>query len=349
MNESRAKNALRTLCEDALRCVQEAGDEIGAYRGKIAFYSALYDERFISLPSFSIATAELDALPLIQAQCGPGESKRVALQFIYGFLGALEHAASEVDTFEATWTSFWKELSVAEWTYVGVSNLQNFHSESNLLDLGDGVTIRGRSFEELAGILDWGEWEFDQLTEDWLQGAASSHVILIEHKVRKSPKNLILVDSATPWTKAQKALLALRLIKQGDIRIGRMFLARPAAFNFGIGGGHSTGLFSVWYPGLEYRLEASEITSAQAIYDMLLHLERIQSRAPRNLSLALRSFSSIYERQLNQAEDRVVDAITAIEALLKIGTELSFRAAFRTAGILANDDNERTSLFEEIA
>jgi len=69
---------------------------------------------------------------------------------------------------------------------------------------------------------------------------------------------------------------------------------------------------------------------------------------PNNVEVALRSFSSMYDRYSHQAEDCILDAITALEALFAIGAELSFRLAFLTATILSSNDDERVNSFQEI-
>lgn len=347
MTESDVRTALHGLAEDAARLIYKTGEGLEAYRGGIALFNPERDERFTHLPSFATAVNTLDALPQVQAQCGLGESKRLVLQFIYALCRNLENPVFDEKAFEAIWAALWQELSVGEWTHIGVSNLQNFCGESGVVDLGDGISIRTRSFEELGPLLGWGERELAQLSDDWHQGAFGSHVLLVEHKTPKSPDNFIAIDQYHIWTKAQRALLALRLIKPGDVRIGRMFLARPAAFNVGLGGSISSG-FTVWHPGQEYRLEASEITSIRAMHDLLIQFEAKHRETLRNIDVALRSFSSIYERYSHQAEDRVVDAITALEALLGESTEIAFKLAFRAAGILAADDEERVAIFERM-
>lgn len=347
MTESGVKGALQVLAQEALQRIHESGKGLELYRGAIALFNLERDELFTQHPSFSSAVTALSALPQVQAQCGPGESKRLALQFIYALSSTLKEPIFDESAFEVTWASFWKELSTSQWTYMGVSNLQNFRSESNLLDLGNGISIRGRSFKELGALLRWGERELAQLSDDWHQGAFGSHVLLVEHKTLKCPDNFIAMDQYTLWTKAQRALLALRLLKPGDVRIGRMFLSRPAAFNVGLGGMTSSG-FTVWHPGQEYRLEASEMLSVRALYDLLVQFEAKHREALRNIDIALRSFSSIYERYMHQAEDAVLDAITALEALLGESTEMTFKLAFRAAGILAADDDERAAIFEHM-
>ncbi|MGH2453529.1 MAG: hypothetical protein ACRDF5_07175 [bacterium] len=347
--EDEVRNALDTLVRDAVQRILETGGKLDEYAKGTAFFDPQRDERFTSLPSFGAAVASLDSLPAVQAQFGSGNGPRLALQFIYSFLGGLGlgNLAFDPGGFETTFASLLKELSTPEWVHVGVSNLQNFRTETEILDLGDGVVIQGRSRERLAEALGWSDQEFAWLLQDWEQGAFGSHVLLVQHKQPKSPDNFILADASSLRTKAQRALLALRLFKQGDVRTGRMFVSRSAAFNVGFGGMAFTG-FTVWHPGNEYHLGPSEVPAVRVLYEALIRLERRGEQGPRNVSLALRSFSSVYERYGHQAEDRVVDAITAIEALLGVTDELSFRLAFRVAGILANDEDERVAMFADM-
>jgi hypothetical protein len=67
----------------------------------------------------------------------------------------------------------------------------------------------------------------------------------------------------------------------------------------------------------------------------------------RPLSLALRAFTSIYGRDL-RPEDRLVDSVTAIEAALRLDTDLSFRSSFQIAGLLATDDDDRVTVFRDM-
>ena len=132
-------------------------------------------------------------------------------------------------------------------------------------------------------------------------------------------------------------LLAMRLFKPGDIRVGRMWDARPAAFN--LTSGRSSSGRTDWNPGKQYRMDNSEIESIRALYSLL---GRIKLRDQlRGIALSLRRFSSIYDRSLHQGEDRLVDAIVALEALLPTGAELAFKLATRVAGLLGEDDDAR--------
>ena len=226
--------------------------------------------------------------------------------------------------------------------------MQNIECSQAPLALGHGVSIRGRSFEELSALLNWGAFELDQLTKDWMAGANSSFVMLVEREVAKTPDNFLMVTDGSEYPRAVRTLLAMRLLAPGDVRIGKIFAARPAVFNVGLGGMQSSG-FTVWHPGHVYRLAPEQVPMIARTYQNLLALEQQPGKTNRNLLLALRSFSSTYDRLFHQTEDRVVDAITALEALWKLGAELSFKLAFRTSSLLAASDDERVSIYETLS
>jgi hypothetical protein len=350
MNEPSLKANLRVLAEQATQ--QVAADErpLDYFAGATAIYDTRRDQAITELPAFEDARTALGALQVVQERYGPSPDwepvwERLTLQFVYGFLDNLSEPIFDPGVFETSWEAFWQELLEPEWTWLGVANLQNFRSESMLLNLGDGISIRGRSFEELAGM-GWSEHRLEQLSQEWFEGGgSSSHIILTEHKLPKVPDNLVLSDT-TGYQKAARALLALRLFKDGDIGIGRMWFIRPASFNLGPGGNTITGYPASYVPGSEYTLEEPELSSVRDLYELLLRYEEVQDRAPVNLDLALRAFSDIYERYWFRNDTRLVDAITAAEALLGTEVELTFRLAFRVAEILGNDDDERVGIFE---
>lgn len=346
--ENLARGALYTLAENSLKTIADAGEPLSKYSGRTAFFDPQADAKITARASFEPAAAALAALSSVQTLYGPVASKRLSIQFVYNTVKRVDEGMNINAAFEQTWQSFEAELAETDWKHVGIANLQNFHSDSEFMDLGDGVTIRERDFQKLGVLLGWGESQLKFLADDWQQGAFGSHVIVVEHRSAKTPDNFRMGNTAGPWEKAQRMLLALRLLKEGEITVGRMFYARPAQFNVGIGGMASTG-FTVWRPGSEYRLDEPEVPAVHALYELLVRFETNWAERLSNLALALRRFTSIYDRLMFQRSDRLVDAVTAFEALLKIGTEISFRLAFRTAGIIAADDDERLELFEKMA
>jgi hypothetical protein len=172
--------------------------------------------------------------------------------------------------------------------------------------------------------------------------------LVIESEATKTPSNFLMGNDGNEYPCAARTLLAMRLLAPGDVRIGRLFTARPASFNVGLGGLSSLG-FTYWHLGTAYQLAPSLVPQIQKTCQNLLALEQQSSKANRTLLLALRSFSSIYDRLLHQAEDRVVDAITALEALWRLDQELSFKLAFRTASLLAMSDDERVRILETLS
>jgi Apea-like HEPN len=222
-------------------------------------------------------------------------------------------------------------------------------ASSGPFDLGGGVSIRGRSFRELSE-LGFSQGVLAGLSEDWSAYGfgASSFVMTVEDRLDKSPDNFVLTSPATEFTKAQRALVALRLLAPGDIGIGRMWVSRPARFNVGLGGGHMRG-YSVPVLGSDYRLTDSIAAAVPDMYEALRHLEDHGYRgAPGNLDLALRSFMATYDLPLARGDSRVLNSMTAIEAVLGSGTEIAFKLSYRVAGILGADAARRVAIFEKM-
>jgi hypothetical protein len=205
------------------------------------------------------------------------------------------------------------------------------------LDLGDGISIRGRHFEELRS-LGFATPVLDRIASDWEGFGASSFVMVTEStrpKNASEPDNLLSLDSATVWTKAMRAIGALRLLAGGDVSIGPMWVVRVARFDVGLGGIQSAGV-AIPALGTQY-VWTDEIRSTYAsVYAELGTLEKVgYGKAPGNLDLALRAFMATYDRWPPGADSYLLDSVTALEAVLGSGTEIAFKLAFRVAALLA--------------
>jgi Apea-like HEPN len=140
--------------------------------------------------------------------------------------------------------------------------------------------------------------------------------------------------------------LSLRLCGEGSVGIGPMWVIRPARFNVGIGGVSQMG---APIPTLGEYFNWSPMISANysAMYDGLKRLEDEGFKAsPGSLSVALRAFSSTYDRWPTAPDAQLLDCITALEALLGTENEIAFKLSFRIASILAGTDDERSDLLE---
>lgn len=314
----------------------------------IAYYDAGRDKPIVEVAAFAEAVAALRAAPAISAAYGPDNAHRLAIQFVYNTCGLLDSGADIPDAFEATWTALVAETSQPDWRFAAVANLNNFSYEGDVADLGCAVSIQGRSFGRLKQTLQWDQVDWDRLSEDWSAGGnPSSHVLVVVTCQPKAPENFILSSDGAAYPLAARALLAMRLHGAGGLHIGQMFLNRPAAFNVGIGRRGSTG-WTIWRPGTEYKLTETMIPKIREQVETLTNVENQLNTSARHIGRAIRSFMSIFDRLMHQAEDCVIDSITALEALWKLDRELAFKCAFRTSSLLGETDDDREQVFQTL-
>jgi hypothetical protein len=166
---------------------------------------------------------------------------------------------------------------------------------------------------------------------------------------QKSPENLILMDSYQLELKAFRALQALRLSGPGSVSIGFLWPIRAAHFNVGLSGLHRSGFSIPAIGGDRYLWTEGIAQTYPVVYSALSQLERNQYRnAPVALDVALRAFGGTYDRYPLYRDSQLVDAITALEALVGISTEIRLRIAFRVAGLLAESHAERVALLQSM-
>jgi len=272
----------------------------------------------------------------------------------------MQSLAVDKDAFEATWEDFTAELDAPEWVYRAVANLSHFEVEGDPsvrslevvgepepIVLPGGVTIRGRSFDELVE-LGFDEHVLDQVRLDWTGFGASSYVVVTEDEVVKTPNNFIMSNTSSLNTNPARVLGALRLAASGDVRYGTTWFARPGRFNVGLGGVTSTGGVPDTI-GTTYRFSPSLLDRVAVLYGHLQTLEQAgYQRGPGNLELGLRSFMATYDRWPWGYDSQLLDSITALEAVLGTDTEIAFRLAFRVSHILGADEDEIGEIFDQV-
>jgi hypothetical protein len=349
---SQLKSRFRALIQEAVEATREANVSLRRGQRAVAIYNTERDDHVTALPSYAAAADELGSDRQFMATAGRESASRIVLQLTYDYLERLRTEDFDEAAFEATWTSFSEELAKPNWTYLSMANLDGFKSDSDVLELGDGISVEVRSFARLREM-GWSDFELEKLMEDWHGGGR--HVLLVREELSKEPNNLVLGNTATGISKAYRMLLALRLAKEGNVHIGgggiltgRMLTTRSVGQGFTLLGGASMLGQTTRFSGLAYELDDSEISGVRAIYEQLIYLEGITGRSPYNLGLALRSFSSSYDRSPTQADSRIVDLVTAVEALVGTDIEISFRLSHRAAGILAADDDARVTIYRDL-
>ena len=343
------KQSFENLAKAALHRIKEDGDGIGNFLRGTALFDTERDEIFTLLGEFSVAESAIQDTETFDERFGIANSKRVTLQFIYDFVGRFEVPEFEASKFADHWLSFSNEIDDENWDYVGIANLQNFESDLSRIDLCDGISIRGRSYEELRDSFGWNESRWSAMTRDWQDaGGQSSFILVIEDKIPKSPENIMLSGTAENYTKAQRILLAMRLHKAGEIRIGNFWDSRNTPLRLFGGIGAVLGGGSNQIPGRQYNFDSVDVDAVRNLYHMIVRFQREHEDRLQNFSTAIRAFTSIYGRLMQQRLDRVIDGITAMEALLPTNAELSFKLAFRVAGLLGHDDASRVKYLRDM-
>lgn len=346
MSDDTAKDLAHTLLTEASAMAVDQKLPINELRGT-AFFDMERDARFTNLTSFATTASALLTIPNFETRYGAAEANRILLQIIYGYFRRADSVQVNDDTFTELWHDFSAEMKETHWVYRGVANLRHFDKEGSpleVLELGDGITVRGRSRTDLTS-LGFDDHVWDRISEDWSTPfGSSSYVLVAEHRALKEPGNLIEMDSYSSVTKALRAVQVLRLSGPGWVSIGPMWMTRAARFNVGIGGLTQSG-FSMRTSGTKFVWTDSLKDRYSTIYGQLVQLEKQgYGRAPGNLDVALRVFD-----RLPAAQDaQLLDAITTLEAIFGIDSELSFRLAFRVSGLLAENEEQRGELFDSM-
>jgi hypothetical protein len=339
-----AKNALRSIVRGAISASTTEGIAPSELQG-IALFNMERDEIIRGISSFNDAITTIVDLPNFVERFGAEAATRIALQFVYEYFRRNHVMSYNEDVFEELYCDLLRELESPVWVFRGIANVKYFISDVYPIDLGDGITIRGRSRGDLAS-LGFGAAMWDRITDDWSGLGASSFVLMVEHSIPKTPDNLILMDSYQLSLKAMRAILALRLCGEGSVGVGPMWVIRASHFNVGIGGLSRVGA-SIPTLGNSYTWTAKLQSAYSWLFDTLTQIEREEYRSsPGNLSVALRAFTSIYDRWPTASDSQLLDCITALEALLGAENEISFKLSYRVAVLLAGSDDERSSLLK---
>jgi Apea-like HEPN len=350
MPQPPAPAPLLSLAREAVAAIA-ATDDVTTYRG-MAMRNLGRDAVIQALPSYEAAKNAVCAPPLVATRYGSKEQAgdRLTLQFVYQLFPRDSELGVGQDA-HRLWGRFRSELNAPDWVYRGVANLRNFNLAGgvpNPLQLEDGVTIRGRDFD-LLGKQGFNEFTLEALAEDWSVGAASEYVICIERRVPKSPDNLIRID-ATLITTAWRAITCMRLSARGDVRMGSMWFTRDAKFNVGMGGGANRSGWSMpTSGGSQFVLTRAVARKARSLQGTLKYLEQNgYGRGPGNLELSLRSFESSYDRFPARPDSKLLDIITAAEAVVGTDVEITFKISFRIAGLLGRTNAERVEVFGDM-
>jgi hypothetical protein len=315
----------------------------GLIQRGIPYFDLEADGLRVRLPTFAQFVDELAANKLVAELYGSADAKRLALYWLYGLHGFAGKAA------KSAWASYWREIARPEWRFTAVANMKAFTMERETFDLGRGLVLRSRSFKELGRELGWDRARLDAtLGEDWRDGPPSEYVLTATVVEPKTPDNLLADNGLDQVQRMWRMLLALRLVGQGEVGLGRIFFARPTAYMFDLGGIHSQGAPWPGGRGREYDLTPSGARLARDAYRRLAEFEGSHVSGLARIHVALQRFSAAFDRASVGGADRLVDDVVALEALVGGGSELSFVLASRVSGMLGTNEAQRLSLFRAV-
>ena len=342
------KKAFQRLFEETIQRVERDGCEQGMFARAIAYYDKQRDEFLKGASAFEAAVAAASSVREVRTKYGLQNTERLVLQFIYNCLGKNQTAEANV-AFDDTWFAFSEELRKDTWTNSALAHLQNLECSVDSADIADGVAIQPRTPRIYEEVLGWGDERVAKIDGEEYSQSLASHVMVASYEIEKKPQNFVSQDSFTVSNKAMRALLALRIADAGEVCLGRMFYSRPSSFDVGIGWTSSSG-HTVWRPGRHYTLSTATLERTRKAYAHLHGFEEKHREKWGNVDVALGAFSSSYEHDSYHGRgNRLLDCITGLEALLGSSSELRFKLAFRVAGILAADDEQRVELYERVS
>lgn len=311
----------------------------------IALYDSQKDAFVISVEPFAEVEASIRELPVVHERYGLDQSCRLALQLVYEYFARANDLVVRSELVDALWADFVAELESPVWLARCVTNLRHFQCDDLHVDLGDGVSICGRNPDVLTG-LGFSDGIQEMLFAEWGGFDSSSFVLIAESSIQKRPDSFLSIDGGEGGLRCARAIGAMRLTAPGDVGINAVYLQRVARFNVGMGGILFSGA-TLDTVGRQYAWRPEHRTPYAAVYTALARLEKTgYSKAPGNLDLALRAFMSTFDRFPSAMDTKLVDAITALEAILGDRAEISFKLSFRVASLLATNDAERAALLK---
>jgi hypothetical protein len=177
--EHQAKDVLRSHVRSTISVSRTGGVSLSELRG-VALFDMERDDRIRAVPSVNDAVNMIVHRPHFVERFGTDAAVRIVLQFVYQYF-ARNHVMSYNDeVFEYLYGDLLRELESPVWTFRGVANVRHFDCDVHPINLGDGITIRGRSQSDLADLgFDAAIW--DRIADNWRGFGASSFVLVVEH------------------------------------------------------------------------------------------------------------------------------------------------------------------------
>jgi len=174
------------MIEEAVSLLRAQDLALDRVRG-VALFDPTRDALITSLKSFDTAVSAISGVPNFIGRFGSDAATRIVLQLSYQYFKSIDTAEFNETVFEVTWRNLIEELEDSYWIFRGVANLRYFQTDRHPIELGGGVTIRGRCPDDLRSLgFEDAVWE--RIVDDWSGFGASSFVLVAEHAMEKEAR-----------------------------------------------------------------------------------------------------------------------------------------------------------------
>jgi len=220
---------------------------------------------------------------------------------------------------------------------VSIIPLNNFDSNTELLRLDEGISLKRISKDELTRLIDAFPHSRSMLR---IVLSSINYVIEMSARVRIGDEEVIIFDHGQP--RMHDIILALRLLKSGDVIALCGFLLDQNREAYGLAG-----------PSLPkisqnpYFLDQKEVETFKELWKKLRNVKESKPY----LSFPLFSFNRTFEEK--SPPDRIVDYMTVFESLVCYKEKRMFQPAGRVIGtvvgmLLGNNQTERAEIKEAL-
>jgi len=227
------------------------------------------------------------------------------------------------------------------------SPLDNFNSDVDEIDLGDGLRIRRIATSELEQLLGESRWS-PQIP--YFEVAQLKYAMELTYKTMKVVERTLTGVIPSPDVnvneKFGKLITALRLFKSGIVGFNIIKTLKTLDVPV-INEGTSGALTYKKFLGQTYTLTRTEVSEFKSFWSKF---SKIDLEQPASLSVAIRRLNYAYER--DELEDKLVDFMVAFEALFfKEGERGEFRhkLSVRVARFLEQEYDQRKQIAKKMS
>lgn len=336
------KNGFKSICLDFLKIMKAEGiDPLNKIR--IIYRFSIGPD--LAVPSFKRMVDYFASDEFSFERYGKDYSWILTNSFVGAWLSQIVDLNFNESEFEKLWGDYWAEYQSEFKNVVYFCGVKGLKSQLRFINLDEEVemyAIPPAATEDIK--IDKVQFE-NFWSHEWhnmFPGGFPGFVLIYRHKQRKMPFGQPSIGPREGTNKIFDVLMSFRLMGTGDVKFGNIFVYEEGQFKFGSGGVTRIGIFQA-YGGLEeLDFDRTGLDGYRELNSLLLKYYK-QSDF-KNIEVALRSYQSSCDRFYWNRQDGLLDSVRTLDALLSVRQEWRFRTAYRAAGILGEDPDDRIYL-----